>query len=436
MSKGPLMNNLIASTSGHPRARPAGPLEIPPVFLAIRSTPCEAPQRRSGQAIHEPALGGAGPSREWHAWCSSLQTMRSWLTLALVSLPLAGCFDSHGLGGPAPAPPADAGARDAGPLPPVDGGSPCRELPSRASELQCPERVAIGEPIAIAVTHSTGLCCGDEGAREVAVARGEGRYEILTRWDACDCCELCECVGAPATRRIDLAAPTRAGVVTVIAGDHTCRIAVGAGECEPTVASAAHAPVTFPHRQPVPVLLERDTGAGCACVPRAMEYVGREGPLVAALELCDCSDDFCLDGGYQATAHIGRFVEDWTEVETTAGVVRVQRVDPALCHDGGTTVRGVEVVGPRVDRIASSDLGVWLRLDLEAYFCCVSPASLVEERPGRGTIDLAIRDCNQFECDCLPSEPTRWSHWHWLGELGSGEHVVQAGAHRVLVTVP
>ncbi len=57
------MNNLIASTSGHPRARPAGPLEIPPVFLAIRSTPREAPQRRSGQVIHERALRASAAPR-------------------------------------------------------------------------------------------------------------------------------------------------------------------------------------------------------------------------------------------------------------------------------------------------------------------------------------------------------------------------------------
>ncbi len=66
--RGPLMNNLIASTSGHPRARPAGPLEIPPVFLAIRSTPRGAPQRRSGQVIHERALILA----RFHVGCAAL----------------------------------------------------------------------------------------------------------------------------------------------------------------------------------------------------------------------------------------------------------------------------------------------------------------------------------------------------------------------------
>jgi len=176
--------------------------------------------------------------------------MRTWLILALVAV--SGCYDAHGAGAPG----------DAGPLPGHDAGladaaGACEERPTTPSGLVCPATAGLGEEIVVSVTHAPGGCCSAEGAGAVAVPRGEASFLISTRWDACTCCDACECAGAPVTHELSLGARDRAGVITVRAGSQECEIEIVARSCEPVAVDEAHAPIGVAIGEPIPVLVRR-----------------------------------------------------------------------------------------------------------------------------------------------------------------------------------
>lgn len=305
--------------------------------------------------------------------------------------------------------------------------------------LVCPATVGVGEEIVVSVTHVPDSCCSADGARAVAVPRGDSAFLVSTLWDACSCCDVCDCVGAPVTQRVSLGVADRAGVVVASAGPHECEIAIVERSCEPLTIDEAHAPIGVAIGEPIPVLVRRHEGSGCGCVPRGARWIGREGPLVAGLEACDCSsEDPCVDPGYEATSiALEAAGEGPTSIETQgAAPLVVQGFDPAACY-GAPSVVGLAIEAPSESLIGSGELGVWARIDLEAYYCCAGPASLVRTNAVTSPFSIAldVLDCNQADCACVPTAPTRWSHWHWLGALAPGEYDLRVGGRAVMFAV-
>lgn len=358
--------------------------------------------------------------------------MRGWLALALVSAALApGCFASHGLGIGGEDPP-----RDAGPAPATDaGGAACGAIASAVGALSCPATVAPGEPIFADVTHAPSWCCEPGGGRARVEPRGDRAFEVVTWWDACACCAECECVGAPRTERLALGAFER-GVVRVVAGGERCAIEVRERECRTIDADEVHAPMAVARGEAIPVLLRRSVGAGCGCTPRGSEHFGREGGQYAALDACDCSDeDPCVDAGYEATAIMTAFEgTDAQTIETSAGAVQVAIVDPDRCTPG-PDVRALRIEAPSESRIGERPAGWWAVLELEQSYCCAAPVSRVEVARAGELIELRPRSCVDSDCDCVPHTPSHWEHWHFLGFLPAGRHVVRAGDRELALDV-
>ncbi len=363
--------------------------------------------------------------------------MRAWLTLALPLLSvLPGCFLTHGLGrgDDAGAVPADAstGPRDAGVT--TDAGA-CEPVASSVSELVCPVVVAPGAPIVVALTHAPSWCCSEAGSRVRVDARGARSFEIASWWDSCACCELCECLGAPRTERVEIGA-FDSGRVTVVAGEHRCEIEVRESECESVSADEVHAPMAVARGDDVPLLLRGNEPHGCGCRPEPGVYPGRDVIGSVGIELCDCSwSDPCVDPGYEVTAvHPGLDLLGTVWIETGDGLAQgIAIVDPATCH-AGPQVRALRLAAPDRERLLQSNpIGYWAVLDLEDWYCCREPLSLIETAPSPSTfaITLLPRSCVREDCECEPEMPTRWEHWHYLGALAPGEYRVTAGAHEM-----
>jgi len=100
-------------------------------------------------------------------------------------------------------------------------------------------------------------------------------------------------------------------------------------------------------------------------------------------------------------------------------------------------VVGLTIEAPSEALLGERDVGVWARLELEAFYCCAGPASLVQTRDVTSPFSIAldVLDCNEADCACVPMIPTRWSHWHWLGELASGSYTLSAGGRSVPFSV-
>ncbi len=367
--------------------------------------------------------------------------MRPWLNLALPALLLMpGCFASHVRDRRDDGADAGIGRRDAGGG--IDDGGACEEVPSVVSELACPRIVGPGDAIAVTVTHSPASCCSPEGARTRLDARGPRELEITTWWDACSCCEACACDGPPESERIELGA-FGVGWVSVVAGDQRCEIEVRESDCHSVQGDEVHAPLAIARGEDIPLLMRHHMGRGCGCVPEASVRFGREGGSAVGIELCDCSsEDPCVDPGYEVTAlHPGRDDAGTVVIAIGGGAHReIAIVDPASCAPG-PEVRGLRLAAPDESLQSDDPRGHWAVLSLEETYCCSTPTSLIErlESPSPFAIALLPRNCAppEVDCDCAPGiEPTRWEHWHFLGQLAPGHYSVRAGAHAIELDVP
>jgi hypothetical protein len=153
---------------------------------------------------------------------------------------------------------------------------------------------------------------------------------------------------------------------------------VAPGACTSITPDAAHAPIAVGIGERIPVHVRRLAGEGCGCTPEGRRWIGREGPLVAGLEVCGCSDeDPCVDPGYEATViAVESAAAGVTRVTAAASELEVAVVDPAECGPP-LRVRGVTIEVPSGIQIPASGLGVWARIELEAAYCCVGPRSYV-----------------------------------------------------------
>jgi hypothetical protein len=364
--------------------------------------------------------------------------MRSWLVVALLpALVLApGCFASHGRDGRGDAggvsPDASAIAHDAGAA--IDA---CGETASEVTELVCPRIVGPGDAIAVTVTNTPSGCCAEVGSRAALRVRGPRSLEIETWWDACACCELCECVGAPVSERVELGA-FDVGWVSVVAGEHRCEIEVRESDCHSIEAGEVHAPLAVARGEEIPVLMRHHAGRGCGCRPEGRVWRGRKGEVAVGIDVCDCSSsDPCVDPGYEATALIPARAEAGAVSFGTGGgrELEVAVVDEASCREG-PEVRGLRLVAPeRESLIVEDPIGYWVVLELEDWYCCSMPLSRVERADSTwgSEVGLVPLSCapSEVDCDCEPVAPTRWEHRHFLGHLAPGRYSVRAGAHRV-----
>jgi hypothetical protein len=358
--------------------------------------------------------------------------MRAWLSFALLSVALAGCFDSHGWRPPSAD--TDAG-RDSGPFDPPDAGT-CGLAPSTATRLVCPASAVPGETISVDVSHAAVACCRDDGGRLEVRRVGPSVVEIDTRWDRCTCCEACACVGGAATEALAIGS-FGPGRVTVRAGALECEIEVAARECRDAPVGEVHAPRAIAPGDALPVLLRSAGSRGCGCVPSATAALGRAGQLWPTIEACGCSDvDPCVDPGYEATAiYEPGIVMGDVRIETPAGTVHVARVDPTFCP--ASPVLGLRVEAPGRELVSASPGGWWLVIESEAYECCGPPLSVVRETVSGHDRALSFLDCaTGFDCLCKDVPPVPFEHWHFLGFLERGRHAVRAGGRVIEFDVP
>ncbi|MCB9593596.1 MAG: hypothetical protein H6719_12755 [Sandaracinaceae bacterium] len=338
-----------------------------------------------------------------------------WLTLALITAPLAGCFDMHGLGDSDAGPPeADAGALM------------CELYPGAVMELSCPSVVVAGTSAVVRVQTSPTTCC-DSGTVRRQVETVGRRHLVELEWDACDCCPTCRCVGPIEEVEITLENLFDLGAHTVEAGGATCTFEVLAptpSTCGPAPGGGGfRAPEHVLEGQPYPATLTSEPGFGCDCRPRV---VGAES-LSYALELCDCCDECdCIDGGYQA-GHVHDPLPVGTHMvgfPHGAGQVEVHPRDE--CAE--IPAVSLEVEGPRLDLVQGGQRLWWVRATGEALVCCVTPEPVVEQlaTADDGSIALRMLSCHREDCDCV-GRPVPTSAWFSLGELPSGRQLVRLG---------
>ena len=360
-------------------------------------------------------------------------TRLSVLTLALVSLGGAGCYESHLRSG---------ATEDGGPRPDalVTDAAMCRPIPSNVGGLTCPALVAPGDPVLVTVQHAPGGCCGEDAAQLVARRTGPRAFALDASFDSCGCCELCDCVGPTVRQALDLG-PLEEGTWTVVADaarGFVCTIEVRASECRQQDITNAIAPTAVRLGERVPVLM-RAPGLSCGCTPRGFFRFGREGGTFVGLEACGCSDiDPCVDAGYEATALVegGDTLGAWRAM-TSAGPVATQLVRPDACVPG-PFVRAIEPLCVDEDMTHDMPIRVFARVDYDAVFCCGEPLPVAIERftgdPGARTYEL--QDCLGIDCACDPGPPRPLTAIVYLGEFPPGAQRVQIGGVATTIVVP
>lgn len=367
--------------------------------------------------------------------------MTRWLNLALtVALFLggsAGCYASHTRspvredGGTPDGWSADAHVPDAG---------VCTALPSTVGGLTCPSLVAPGDPVLVTVQHAPSFCCGADAARLVPQRTGPRAFRLDPSWDSCGCCEACDCLGPTVRQALDLG-PLEEGTWTVVADaarGFTCTIEVRALDCRQRDVTGALAPTAVRLGEQVPVLVSAP-GLSCGCAPRGFYRFGREGGTFVGLEACGCSDaDPCVDSRYEATVLVdGASTLGLWEAASSIGRVSTQIVRPEACAAGPRVLR-VEPLGVDPGAIHDSPVGVFARVEYEAFFCCAQPLPVAVEALGG---DPAVRsyellDCVGIDCACDPGGPRTLTAIVYLGQLPPGPQRVRVGAVETTITVP
>lgn len=344
-----------------------------------------------------------------------------WLSLALVSALLGGCFATHGTG-------RDAGAT-------VDAEVMCELFDASVTSLVCPRVVGAGSIATVFVTSTPRACCSS-GTVRTSVASTGTSHTVTLAWDACDCCEECDC-RAPLEEVSVALGLLPVGLHRVDAHGQSCSFEVVAplppGErCDPPFAGTDfRAPAHLFEGQPYPVTLTSEPASGCSCSPRVA------GDATSfALELCDCCDECeCVDSGYQASAVRDPLPLGAHAIVFPHGAGSVTVHDRAACRSIEATA--VTIVPPRRDLILGGPALTWARVEGEDWVCCATPQAVVEQADttGPGGIALMLSSCVYEDCDCVPGAPTATSAWFSLGELAPGAYSVRVGDIATTFTV-
>lgn len=377
------------------------------------------------------------------------------LLVTTSSMTSTGCYDMHGrlpgdpppdsgLGGPrdvgtrADAPPIDLlDGWGPPPPPPPDGGAACSgaPLPGHPSALVCPESAASGEAVVVTLSHYAGACCADSGALPTVVRPGRDTpdFGLFPEWSACECCELCGCVGGVATEAITLGAFSAGDVVNVTAGDLHCSIPITGPPlaCVSAPASRWLVPAAVRAGDPIPVgvISER---AGCGCTPR-IAGPPRGGSTVA-LSLCGCCEDcFCIDPPADGTVLVAPTTPGPWEWSSPTGerspIVRAVATPETSCLPA--TITSASLVAPLPSsRMSATPDAVWLHLEMDVLACCLTPLPFVATdslRGGPPQFSLRAYECGADPCDCDTPNVFHTATDHFLGTWPAGDYAVALG---------
>ena len=353
---------------------------------------------------------------------------RPWLVLAhltALAAALPGCFDSHGM------PP---GSTDTGPSVP-DAGM-CRALSGSAMELRCELRGDVGHAILSTVPSR---CCSSGTPHTEVTSLGTSTgtsHSIEISWTACDCCDACRCVGP--IEEVDVSLGTLGpGFHTVIAGGLSCTIEhfPPVSTCRPATGVEARFSRYLFDDQPFAATVSARSLGGCGCAPALASAVPTSVDL-ASVTLCDCCDVCdCIDGGYEVSVDLGPLPLGDHSVIIPHGAAMATVVERSSTHPIEPPA-SLRIVPPDPSVVSAGPPIWWVALTGTEVVCCVRPAPVVDRGVGpAGEIALSIASANNLDCECVGA-PVAFEAWFPLLELGSGEHVVWAGALEVTFVVP
>lgn len=340
-----------------------------------------------------------------------LRTSR--LGLVLAALLASGCYQAG-------EPDGDGGLR-------VDAAGPtCVPVNVTLPTLDCPVQVRLGEPVVIGIRGAHGGCCAS-GTLEPVLHLGPRQHWVRLDGTACDCCELCPCIGPTLETEIVLEG-LEPGTHTLFAQGAICSFEVLPVTCEPIEVRELRAPSVLFGGQSYGFAAWADS-AGCSCTPGLRwRGDGYEASVCGCCEGCEC-----VDPAYELS---------WLGPAPEERVLRVGDFERRIDDRNLTSCPPVdgarlEVVAPRDDVIRDGPALWWVRMQGQSMYadCCGALGGI--ETPPSAPFEhrVVLRDCT-FPCRCA-GPPGQLDAWFPLGAFAPGEHrVVAPGGEVVVVNVP
>lgn len=315
----------------------------------------------------------------------------------------------------------DAGSGVDATVPLPDAGSECVPLSITMPALACPGPVPLGEGAVVRVSGAHGGCCS-RGTLEATVrSPGSHQHELELGGTACECCELCPCIGPTLETEVTLEG-LAVGTHVVRAGAASCSFEVVEVPCAPIEVGEVRAPAVLFEGQTF-ALSAWAPSSSCSCEPRLAATTG--GFDASVCGCCDACE--CIDPTYELS-YAGEL--PGASFEVGGVTVEVERRETSSCVSLGVPAEGgVEVFPPRADVRRSGPPIWWVRLRNESAYpaCCGPLAGIETAASAENEHRLILRDCTS-PCRCA-GPPGQLEAWIPLVDLAPGEHrVVAAGA--------